>query len=46
MLGGLPDEQKAAAWQEIEDELSKFENENGFAGPCELVVGIGQKPID
>lgn len=46
MLGGLTDEEKAAAWKEIEDELSKFENENGFSGPCELVVGIGQKPME
>lgn len=46
MLGGLSDEEKAAAWQEIEDELSKFENKNGFSGPCELVVGIGQKPMN
>ncbi len=45
MLGGLSDEEKAAAWQEIEDELSKFETENGFSGPCELVVGVGQKPM-
>jgi ubiquinone/menaquinone biosynthesis C-methylase UbiE len=46
MLGGLSDAEKAAAWAEIEEELSKFENENGFAGPCELVVGIGQKPLE
>ncbi len=45
MLGGLSDEEKAAAWQEIEDELSKFENGQGFSGPCELVVGVGQKPL-
>ncbi|PHS67983.1 MAG: methyltransferase type 11 [Flavobacterium sp.] len=45
MLGGLSVDEKAAAWQEIEDELSKFENEKGFSGPCELVVGIGQKPL-
>lgn len=44
MLGGLSDDEKAAAWQEIEDELSKFEDENGFSGPCQLVVGVGQKP--
>ncbi len=44
MLEGLSDNEKAEAWQEIEDELSKFENENGFSGPCELVVGVAQKP--
>ena len=47
MLGGLSDDEKKAAWKEIEEELSKFEqkNGNGFSGPCELVVGIGQKPF-
>lgn len=44
MLGGLSDSEKSAAWEEIRVELSKFENENGFCGPCELVVGVGQKP--
>jgi ubiquinone/menaquinone biosynthesis C-methylase UbiE len=46
MLGGLSKEEKAAAWQEIEDELSKFENGGGFIGPCELIVGVGQKPLN
>jgi len=45
MLGGLSDIEKAAAWEEIQFELSKFEDENGFSGPCELVVGVGQKPL-
>lgn len=45
MLGGLSEDEKAAAWEEIHIELSKFENENGFSGPCELVVGVGQKPL-
>lgn len=46
MLDDLSEEEKAAAWQEIEDELSKFEDKNGFTGPCELVVGVGQKPME
>ncbi len=45
MLGGLSEDEKAAAWEEIHVELSKFENGNGFSGPCELVVGVGQKPL-
>lgn len=45
MLEGLSHDEKAAAWQEIEEELSKFENEKGFSGPCELIVGVGQKPM-
>lgn len=46
MLSGLPDKERAATWQEIEDELSKFEDENGFSGPCEMVIGVGQKPME
>lgn len=46
MLEGLPENEKAAAWKEIEEELLKFENENGFAGPSELIVGVGEKPVD
>jgi len=46
MLGGLSEDEKKAAWEEIQYELSKFEDKNGFSGPCELVVGVGQKPIN
>jgi len=46
MLGGLSDIEKAAAWEEIQFELSKFEDENGFSGPCELIVAVGQKPLN
>jgi len=46
MLGGLSNSEKDAAWEEIRLELSKLEDENGFSGPCELVVGVGQKPND
>ena len=46
MLGGLSDSEKAEAWKEIQFELEKFEDKNGFSGPCELVIGIGQKPSE
>lgn len=46
MLDGLSATEKAEAWEEIESELSKFEDENGFSGPCEFVVGVGQKPVE
>lgn len=46
MLDGLTEAEKSAAWEEIRVELSKFEGENGFSGPCELVVGVGQKPYE
>jgi SAM-dependent methyltransferase len=43
MLAGLPPEEQEAAWAEIERELAEFEGPEGFAGPCELVVGVGVK---
>jgi len=46
MLEELSDQEKAAAWQEIQLELSKFEDSTGFSGPCELIVGVGQKSMD
>ena len=38
-------EKKATTWKEIESELSLFEKETGFSGPCEMVIGVGQKPL-
>lgn len=43
MLSGLNDAQRDEAWEEIEQELSRFEGPDGFQGPCELVVGCGVK---
>ncbi len=41
MLSGLPDTERQAAWQEIEEHLRAFEGPDGFVGPCELLVGAG-----
>jgi hypothetical protein len=38
MLGGVPETARAAVWDEIEEALTKFETEDGFVGPCELLV--------
>jgi hypothetical protein len=44
MLSGLDEAGRAAAWDEIATALSAFERPGqGFAGPCELVVGVGVK---
>jgi SAM-dependent methyltransferase len=43
MLSSLSDAERTAAWDEIEQELRKFEGPNGFVGPCEMVVGVGVK---
>ena len=44
MMSTLSDSEKDSVWNEIEVELKKFETENGFAGPCEMVVAVGEKP--
>jgi len=43
MLAGLNDEERKAAWEEIEHELSKFEGPDGFEGPCEMAIAVGIK---
>ena len=43
MLSGLPESERGAVWEEIEEELSHFEGAGGFEGPCEMVVGAGVK---
>lgn len=44
MLSSLSDSEKESVWEEIENELQKFETEMGFQGPCEMVVAVGEKP--
>jgi SAM-dependent methyltransferase len=43
MLSGLPAAERDAAWIEIEQALGEFEDENGFAGPCEMLVVTGTR---
>jgi SAM-dependent methyltransferase len=43
MLAGLDQAGRDAAWQEIEQELSRFETSSGFEGPCEMIVAVGIK---
>ena len=43
MLAGLTPQERDEAWEEIHRELARFETPDGFAGPCELVVGWGTK---
>ena len=38
MLVGLTDSEKAALWQEIEENLSQFETADGFESPCQLLI--------
>jgi ubiquinone/menaquinone biosynthesis C-methylase UbiE len=43
MLGNLREQERASVWDEIEKELQAFETEDGFSGPCEMVVAAGEK---
>ncbi len=43
MLAGVPEAGRPSVWDEIEEELKKFEGAEGFVGPCEMVVAIGIK---
>jgi SAM-dependent methyltransferase len=43
MLAALSESDRESVWKEIERELKKFEGPGGFAGPCELVLGVGTK---
>ena len=43
MLSGLAASEREAAWDEIARELAQFEGPDGFAGPCEMIVGVGTK---
>lgn len=44
MLASVSDDERAAAWAEIEDTLRQFEGPGGFVGPCEMLVVSGTKP--
>jgi SAM-dependent methyltransferase len=45
MLAGLDEDERAATWAEIEEALREFEGPDGFAGPCELLVGVGARHV-
>lgn len=43
MLAAVPEAERPSVWDEIEQELKKFEDADGFVGPCEMVVAVGVK---
>jgi SAM-dependent methyltransferase len=43
MLDGLPDREKDAAWEEIEQALQQFESGQQFEGPCEMLIAVGTR---
>lgn len=43
MLSGLPDAEKDEAWEEIEQALRQFENDQQFEGPCEMLIVVAAR---
>jgi SAM-dependent methyltransferase len=43
MMAGLSPAHQEAVWGEIERELRAFEGSDGFAGPCEMLIGVGRR---
>jgi SAM-dependent methyltransferase len=43
MLAGVTPAERERAWQEIETELRRFEDSDGFEGPCQLLIGSARR---
>jgi SAM-dependent methyltransferase len=43
MLSGLPADEQGDVWDEIADALAAFDTDDGFVGPCELLVASGAR---
>jgi hypothetical protein len=44
LLDALDERERASAWREVEDALRQFDSpEDGFEGPCWLVVAVASK---
>lgn len=42
MMSSLNDAEKDEVWGEIGEALSEYETVDGFVGPCEMVIAVGQ----
>jgi SAM-dependent methyltransferase len=43
MMAAMSERERTETWNEIEAALRKFETDDGFVGPCEMLVGAGTK---
>ncbi|HYN62308.1 MAG TPA: methyltransferase domain-containing protein [Rubrivivax sp.] len=41
MMSALDEPQRLQAWRDIEAALATFETQEGFVGPCEMLVAVG-----
>ena len=44
MLANVGPAERDQAWREIEAELGQFESDDGFEGPCQLLIGSARRP--
>jgi SAM-dependent methyltransferase len=43
MMRGLSEAEREDTWREIAEALSDYETDDGFVGPCEMLVGAGTR---
>jgi ubiquinone/menaquinone biosynthesis C-methylase UbiE len=43
MMAAMSEGERAETWTEIQAALARFETQDGFVGPCEMLVGAGSK---
>jgi hypothetical protein len=43
MMSSLSERERLETWDEIARELARFEGDDGFVGPCEMLVGAGSR---
>jgi len=43
MLGTMAPDERDVVWKEIESALSQYDTDDGFVGPCELVIAGGAR---
>ena len=43
MMAAMSERERVDTWKEIEAALGKFETDQGFVGPCEMLVGAGTR---
>jgi SAM-dependent methyltransferase len=43
MLAGVPEEEREDVWDEVHQLLRQYQTDDGFVGPCELLIGSGTR---
>ena len=43
MLGAMAPDDQSGVWEEIESALAEYDTDDGFVGPCELVIAAATR---